>query len=193
MLANLYSRSTPPHHVSRAWHVITRTSGGLVGRPSCNRQWPPTRPACARPCPAPPLPMVPTPSHDHTLHVRVRVRAPGGSPLTWAALHTLTPSDRTTPERAPVRPHIHVWRAFLSMHRASTPSKRKNVHAREHRSFRRRARSARARPTARPKTGIPRYNFLSPLRGSSVRTAPRSAPRAPPNWTKSTRMTLSTS
>ena len=190
MLANLYSRSSAPRVTCMARDH--RTSGGLVGRPSCNTQWPPTRPACARSRHAPPLPMVPTRSHGPTSHVRTRVRAPDGSPLTWPPDSQKGDRSHDPRARAGSSAHTRLARPFARASRVDTLKTKKCARAGAP-LIQATSTVGKSTPNGTPKNGNCPSNFFSPLRGSSVRTAPRSAPRAPPNWTKSTRMTLSTS
>ena len=117
MLANLYSRSSAPRVTCMSRDH--RTSGGLVGRPYCNRQWPPTRPACARPRPAPPLPRVPTRSHSHTPHIRTRIGPAlhdsstlGRRPRNCYGFHAPLPRARSSANTQPARPYAHSPRNY---------------------------------------------------------------------------------
>ena len=117
MLANLYSRSSAPRVTCMARDH--RTSGGLVGRPSCNTQWPPTRPACARQRHAPPLPRVPTRSHSHTPHTCTRIGPAlhdrstlGRRPRNCYGFHAPRPRARSSANTHSARPHAHSPRRY---------------------------------------------------------------------------------
>ena len=141
--------------------MITRTSGGLVGRPYCNRQWPPTRPACTRPRPAPPLPRVPTRSHRHTSHVRTRVRAPYGSPLAWPPDSQKGDRSHDPRARAGSSAHTRLPRLFEHASRVDTLKTKKCARAGAP-LIQATSTAATSTPNGTPKNGNLLVNFFKP-------------------------------